>query len=75
MCIKTNSKCINVRKRLVAPGVQQDIVRMNKQPTVRLSLPPGSFCQSVPLAGEEAAGVVSAERHLVTLPLPPGVEV
>lgn len=64
-----------VWKMFVAHSMQQDIVEMNNECTVHLSLPPGSFCQTVPLAGEEAARVVSTERHLVTLPLPSRVKV
>lgn len=58
-----------------APSMQQDIVQMNNGCTVHLSLPPGSFRQIVTLAGEEAARVVSTERHLVALPLPSRVKV
>lgn len=48
---------------------------MNNECTVCFILPAGPFCQTVSLAGEEAARVVSTERHLVTLPLPPRVQV
>lgn len=58
-----------------ARSMQQDIVEMNNGCTVHLWLPPGSFRQIVTLAGEEAARVVSTERHLVALPLPSTVKV
>lgn len=38
-------------------------------------LPPGTFCQTVPLAGEEAARVVSTQEHVVAIPLPSRVQV
>lgn len=38
-------------------------------------LPPGTFCQTVPLAGEEAARVVSTQEHVVAVPLPSRVQV
>lgn len=76
VCTKTNSAVrANRLKKCVANvygarSMQQDIVEMNNGCTVHLSLPPGSLCQIVTLAGEEAARVVSTERHLVALPLP-----
>lgn len=48
---------------------------MNNECTVHFLLAPGSFGPTGSLAGEEAAGVVSTERHLVTLPLPSRVQV
>lgn len=38
-------------------------------------LPPGTFCQTVPLAGEEAARVVSTQEHVVAISLPSRVQV
>lgn len=43
---------------------------MNNECYVHSSPPPGTCLQTVPLAGEEAAGVVSKKRHLVALPVP-----
>lgn len=82
VCTKTNSvvRANRWKKKCVAnvygaPSMQQDIVEMNNGCTVHLLLPTGSFRQIVTLAGEEAARVVSTERHLVALPLPSRVQV
>ncbi len=48
---------------------------VNNESTVNLLIPPGSFCQTAPLAGEETAAVVSTERHLVSVPLPSRLKV
>lgn len=50
-------------------------VHMNNECSVYTLLPTESFRQTIPLAGEETARLVSTERHLVTLPLPSRVKV
>lgn len=58
---------------IFGPGcMQQEIVQINFKYSV---LPPGTFCPTVPLAGEEAARVVSAQERMVALPLPARVQV
>lgn len=42
---------------------------------VSTPLHPGTICPTVPLAGEEAARVVSTQEHVVTIPLPSRVQV
>lgn len=42
---------------------------------VSTPLPLGTFCPTVPLAGEEAARMVSAQEQVVALPLPSRVQV